>query len=100
MTPEQYQKAVEIEREFQVIGKDKIHLKELSNNLFLQAEAYGCGQHGKDVAETTAESIHIYLDLHPERIMEVCEVLMKWAGAEAAKIDKQVAELKKRVETL
>ena len=100
MTPEQYSKAIEIEREFQSNGKERQHLNEFSGNLFLQAEAYGCGGEVEEIAGTTAESVKIFLELHPERIMEVCQVLMEWADAESTKLRKHVDELKERVAAL
>lgn len=100
MTPELYTKVVELEREFQRIGKQKLRLSEFSGNLFLQAEAYGCGGDGRDIAETTAECVKIFLTAQPEYIMDVCKVLIEWADKEAKVCQDNIKDIRKKVEEL
>ena len=100
MTPELYTKVVELEREFQRIGRQKLRLSELSDNLLLQAEAYGCGGDGKDIAETTAESVKIFLTAHPEYILDVCHDLILWADKEASICVTAIEDIKDQVSKL
>ena len=100
MTIEKFQQAIDIQREYESTYKSRKIYDELSSNLYLQAEAYGCGQRGKDIAETASECVKIFFEQSPEDIMEMCQVLIEWSDKKKKKCDEYIEKLKNEVKEL
>lgn len=103
MKPELYTKVVELEREFQYEAKLKRDLEELSNNMFLQAEAHAFVESTvkeEDIIEAISEVVETFLKNHPDWIDDFCGNIITWAQKETKTRARCIREIKKEVKKL
>ena len=100
MTKETFTEAVRLQREFESCAKDKMKFEELSSNMLLQAESYGCGTSGNEIAKTLSECIKIFVKAKPEYTLDLCSAIVAWSDAKAKQCAANIENIKKEVEEL